>query len=109
MESKDELKEIDIKNCIYYYFDDIMKVTDIDSQKMFLDEKDIKIFKITAFHTKPFRIWFDKIHGFIIIYDVTRYLVILGPSWFDEICNSIKYLTNEKKKVLQIPLIIILQ
>ena len=44
MESKDELKEIDIKNCTYYYFDDIMKVTDIDSEKMFLDEKDIKIF-----------------------------------------------------------------
>ena len=44
MESKDELKEINIKNCVYYYFDDIMKVTDIDSQKMFLDEKDIKIF-----------------------------------------------------------------
>ena len=22
----------------------------------------------------------------------------MGPSWFDEICNSIKYLTNEKKK-----------
>ena len=39
MESKDELKEIDIKNCTYYYFDDIMKVTDIDSEKMFLDEK----------------------------------------------------------------------
>ena len=44
MESKVELKEIDIKNCTYYYFDDIIKVTDIDSQKMFLDEKDIKIF-----------------------------------------------------------------
>ena len=44
MESKDELKKIDIKNCTYYYFDDIMKVTDIDSEKMFLDEKDIKIF-----------------------------------------------------------------
>ena len=44
MESKDELKGIDIKNCTYYYFDDIMKVTDIDSEKMFLDEKDIKIF-----------------------------------------------------------------
>ena len=25
MESKDELKEIDIKNCTCYHFDDIMK------------------------------------------------------------------------------------
>ena len=52
-----------------------------------------------AFHTKPFRVWFNKIHGFIKIYDVTRYLVILGPSWFDEICNSFKYLINEKKGI----------
>ena len=76
-----------------------MKVTDIDSQKILLDEKDIKIFKIMAFHTKTFRVWFNKIHGFIKIYDVTRYLVILGPSWFDEICNSFKYLINEKKGI----------
>ena len=26
MESKDELKEIDIKNCMCYYFDDIIKL-----------------------------------------------------------------------------------
>ena len=52
-----------------------------------------------AFHTRPFRIWFDKIHGFIKIYDVARYLVILGPSWFDEICNSIKYVINEEKGI----------
>ena len=32
MESNDELKEIDIKNCMCYYFDDIMRVmgSDID-------------------------------------------------------------------------------
>ena len=26
MVSKNELKEIDIKNCMYYYFDDIIKL-----------------------------------------------------------------------------------
>ena len=31
MESKDELKEIDIKNCTYYYSDDILKVWDKNS------------------------------------------------------------------------------
>ena len=31
MESKDELKEIDIRNCACYYFNDIMKVVDIYS------------------------------------------------------------------------------
>ena len=30
MESKDELKEIDIKNCTCYYFDDVMRVIDSD-------------------------------------------------------------------------------
>ena len=29
MESKDELKEIDIKNCRCYYFDDIMRLIEI--------------------------------------------------------------------------------
>ena len=30
MESKNEFKEIDIKNCTFYYFDDIMRACDID-------------------------------------------------------------------------------
>ena len=29
IESKDELKETDIKNCMCYYFDDIIKDVDI--------------------------------------------------------------------------------
>ena len=39
MESKDELKEIDIKNCTCYYFDDIMRVRDVDFDNISLDEK----------------------------------------------------------------------
>ena len=35
---------------------------------------------------------FDKINGLIGIYDGIRYLVLLGHSWFDEICDKIKYL-----------------
>ena len=31
MESKDELREIDIKNCTFYYFDDILKAWDRDT------------------------------------------------------------------------------
>ena len=37
MESKNELKEIDIKNRTCYYFDDIMKARDIDSSYILLD------------------------------------------------------------------------
>ena len=43
--------------------------------------------------SKRLRIWFDKI---IKIYDGIRYLVLLGHSWYDEICDSIKYLIGEK-------------
>ena len=42
--SKDEIKQIDIKNCAYYYFDDIMRVTDIDFD-ILLDKKSYKTFE----------------------------------------------------------------
>ena len=47
--------------------------------------------------SKPLRIWFDKIEGFIKICDGIRYLVILSLSWFDEICDINKYFMSEKK------------
>ena len=58
--------------------------------------------------SKPLRIWFDKIDGFIKLYNGIRYLALLGHSWYDKICDSIKYLIS-KKMVLKIVLIIILQ
>ena len=59
--------------------------------------------------SKPLRIWFDKIEGFIKICDGIRYLVTLSLSWFDEICDINKYFMSEKKIVLQIALIVMLQ
>ena len=44
MESKDELKETDIKNCTCYYFDEIMRIIDIDFSDILLKEKHTKIF-----------------------------------------------------------------
>ena len=38
MESKNKLKEIDIKNRTCYYFDDIMRVIDVDFNNILLDE-----------------------------------------------------------------------
>ena len=43
MESKDELKEMDIKNLACYYFDDIINDIDINFSDIFLDEKLINI------------------------------------------------------------------
>ena len=39
MESKDELKEIDIKNRTSYYFDDIITDRDSNFDNILLDEK----------------------------------------------------------------------
>ena len=84
MKGKDELKEIDIKNCACYYFDDIMRVRDIDFSNILLDEKshktqeNILIYGIsyrTFMGSIPLCISFDKIDGFIKIYDGIEYLV----------------------------------
>ena len=39
---------------------------------------------------------FDKIDGFIRIYDGTRYLVLFGSEKYDAIYNSIRYLVSLK-------------
>ena len=44
MDSNNELKEIDIKNRTCYYFDDIIKIEDLDLDKILKDEKSLKIF-----------------------------------------------------------------
>ena len=51
--------------------------------------------------SKRLRIWFEKINGFIKIYDGIRYLALLVHISNDDIC--------EKKFILQIVLIIIWQ
>ena len=111
MESKDELKEIGIKNCTCYYFDDIIRVWDANvySNDISLDEKlckgkyeNILIYHIldkTSTGAKPLRIRFDKIDGFIQIHDKVRYLVLFDFSYCDEICDKIKYLISEKSGI----------
>ena len=47
------------------------------------------------------RIRFDKIDGFIKIYNGIRCLILFDYSYCDEICDEIKYLISEKV-VLQI-------
>ena len=43
---------------------------------------------------KLFRVRFDKINGFIRVYDGTRYLVLFGPEKYDVIFNRLRYLTG---------------
>ena len=46
--------------------------------------------------SKPLRIRFDKIDGFIRIYDGTRYLTLFGSEKYDAIYNRIRYLISLK-------------
>ena len=111
MGSKDELKEIDIKNCTSYYFDDVIKFwdRDIDFSDILLDKKlykekyeNILIYDIsykTSRGAKPLRIRFDKIDGFIKINDKIRYLVSFDYSYYDKICEKIKYPISDKSGI----------
>ena len=68
-----------------YYFDDIIKLEDFDCNNILIDEnphENILMYNIlyrTLIGPKPLCIRFDKIDGFIRIYDGTRYLVLFGP------------------------------
>ena len=44
MDSNNQLKEIDIKNRMCYYFDDIIKIEDFNIDNISIDEKSYKIF-----------------------------------------------------------------
>ena len=52
MEGKDALNEIDIKNRACYYFDDIIKVVDINLVIFSKTKNYIKIFQFMTFYTK---------------------------------------------------------
>ena len=107
MKSDNELKEIDIKNRMCYYFNDIMRVVDIDFYKLLLDErsnKNILTYDIsykTFMGTNPLRIKFDEIDGFIKVYDGIRNLVLFGPKRYNAIYDRINYLISEKSDITQ--------
>ena len=83
MESKYKLKKIDIKNrmCYYFHFD----FTDILLKKKSYENILIYIPHKTFLGARSLRIWFEKIDGFIKMYDGIRYLVLFGPEQFDGI------------------------
>ena len=91
MDSNIELKEINIKNRTCYYFDDIIKIEDLEIDNILMDEKsyeNILVYNIsykTLIDVKPLRIRFDKIDGFIKVYGGTRYLALFGSEKDDSI------------------------
>ena len=97
-----EFKKIRIKNRTCHYFDDIIKLEDFDLDSTLIDKKsyaNILIYDIsykTLIDPKSVRIRFNQIHGFIRIYDGTRYLKLLGSEECESVCNRIRYLISQK-------------
>ena len=92
-----ELQKVSTKNRTCYYFHDIIKTKDFHFDNILLDEKSYKniLIKNILYKTdcaKPLRFRFDKVDGFIRVYDRTRYLVLFGPEKYDAIYNRIRYL-----------------
>ena len=119
MESRDELKEINIKSRTCYYFDNIVTDRDTDFSQILLDEKLYKgkyentliddISYKTSMGAKPLRFRSDKIYRFIRVRgDEIRHLVLFDYGLFDKACDRIKYLISEKV-VLEILLITTLE
>ena len=78
------LKEINTISRTCYYFDDIIKFEDFNIDNILIDEKSYKnilVYNISyksLIDAKPLPIRFDKMDGFILVYDEIRYLVLIG-------------------------------
>ena len=56
----------------------------------------------TLIGSKPLRIRFDKIDGFIRIYDGSRYLTLFNPEKYDAIYDRYRYLISLKNGITYI-------
>ena len=99
MDSNNEIKEINIKMHTCCCFDDIIKIENLDLDNILIDEKPndkILVYLISYINliAKPLRIRFDKIDGFIRVYNEIRYLVLFGSEKYDSVYSRIRYLIS---------------
>ena len=100
-----EFKKVPIKNWTCYYFDDIIKLEDFDLDNILIDKKSHKIFLIydisykTLIDSKLLQIRFNKIGGFIRIYDGTRDLTLFVCEKYGAIYSRIRYFINRKSDI----------
>ena len=52
--------------------------------------------------TKPLRVRFHKVDGFIKVFDGTRHLVLFGTERYDAIDDRIRYLISQKSGIVYI-------
>ena len=98
-----ELKEIDIKSYIYYYFDDINNINDLNIDNILINEKsyeNILIYNVvhkTLYGAKSLRIIFDKVDGYIRKNDNFKYVALFDIKYkviFDRIRYPIMLKSN---------------
>ena len=100
MESKKELKEINIKNHTCYYFDDIIKIKEFDLNNILIDKKSYKsiLFYNISYKSlidfQPLHIRFKKIDVFI--------RASFRSEKDDSIYNRIRYLISVKSGITYI-------
>ena len=92
-----DFERVSIKNRTCYYFHDITKIKDFDFDNVLINSKlyeNILTYNIsykTLTGSKPLRIRFDKVSGFIRVYDGNKYLTFFGTEKYNVIYNRIIY------------------
>ena len=100
-----EFNEVRIKNHTCYHFDYIIKLEDFDLDNILIDKnsfESILIYDISyknSIDPKPLCTIFDKIDGFIRIYDKTRYLTLFGSEKYHASYSRIRYLLSLKSGI----------
>ena len=103
-----DLKEVNIKNRICHYSDGIIKTEGFGFDNVLIDEKsyeNILFYDVsfkTLFASKSLRIRFDKVDGFIRVYDGIRSLVLFGPEKYNSIYDKTRYLIRQISSVTYI-------
>ena len=105
MDSNGKWKEIDIKNRMCYCFDDIIKIEDFNFDNILIDEKSYKnilVYKFsykTLIDAKPLCITFNRIDGYITVYDGTKHIVLFGSEKYYFIYSRIRFLIEVKSGI----------
>ena len=103
-----EFKRFCIKNCTSYHFSDIIKLEDCDFDNILVDEKsyeNVLVYDIsykTLTGEKSLYIRFDKVNGFIRVYDRTRYLALFSLEKYNVIYYGSRYLIGLKSGITYI-------
>ena len=103
-----KIKKVHIKSGTSYYFDEVITFRDFDFDNILIDEKsheNILIYDIsyeTLIGAKLLRIRFNKIDGFVRVYDGTRYFTLFGSEKYDTIYNRIRYLIEVKSDIIYV-------